>query len=69
MGVGGSLDESLRVATTGMAQWLTERYHLSQGEIAAVLGTAMRYEIAEVVDPQLNIVAKIKKDMLAKIHP
>jgi len=69
MGVGGSLDESLRVATTGMAQWLTERYHLSQAEIAAVLGTAMRYEIAEVVDPQLNIVAKIKKDMLAKIHP
>jgi amidase len=69
MGVGGSLDESLRVATTGMALWLTERYHLSQSEIAAVLGTAMRYEIAEVVDPQLNIVAKIKKDMLAKIHP
>ena len=69
MGVGGSLDESLRVATTGMALWLTERYHLSQSDIAAVLGTAMRYEIAEVVDPQLNIVAKIKKDMLAKIRP
>jgi acetamidase/formamidase len=68
MGVGGSLDESLRVATTGLALWLTERYHLSQSEIAAVLGTAMRYEIAEVVDPQINIVAKIKKEMLAKIH-
>jgi acetamidase/formamidase len=67
MGVGGSLDESLRVATTGMALWLTDRYRLSQGEIAAVLGTAMRYEIAEVVDPQINIVAKIRKDMLAKI--
>jgi acetamidase/formamidase len=69
MGVGGSLDESLRVATTGMALWLTDRYGLNQGEIAAVLGTAMRYEIAEVVDPQINIVAKIRKDMLAKIHP
>jgi acetamidase/formamidase len=69
MGVGGSLDESLRVATTGMALWLTDRYHLSQAEIAAVLGTAMRYEIAEVVDPQINIVAKIRKDMLARIRP
>lgn len=68
MGVGGSLDESLRVATTGLAQWLTDRYHLSPSEIAAVLGTAMRYEIAEVVDPQINVVAKIRKDMLAKIH-
>jgi amidase len=69
MGVGGSLDESLRVATTGLSQWLTERYHLSQPEIAAVLGTAMRYEIAEVVDPQINVVAKIRKEMLAKIKP
>jgi acetamidase/formamidase len=69
MGVGGSLDESLRVATTGLSQWLTERYHLSQPEIAAVLGTAMRYEIAEVVDPQINVVAKIRKEMLAKIRP
>ena len=69
MGVGGSLDESLRVATSGLSQWLTERYHLSPPEIAAVLGTAMRYEIAEVVDPQINVVAKIRKEMLAKIRP
>ena len=69
MGVGGSLDESLRVATSGLSQWLSERYHLSSRELAAVLGTAMRYEIAEVVDPQINVVAKIRKDMLAKIRP
>jgi amidase len=69
MGVGGSLDDALRVATTGLAQWLTERYHLSPSDIAAVLGSAMHYEIAEVVDPQINIVAKIRKDMLARIHP
>lgn len=69
MGVGGSLDESLREATTGLSRWLTERYHLSPPEIAAVLGTAMRYQIAEVVDPQINIVAVIRKDMLARIHP
>jgi hypothetical protein len=37
--------------------------------LTAVLGTAMRYQIAEVVDPQINIVAVIKKDMLAKIRP
>jgi hypothetical protein len=30
-----------------------------------VLGTAIRYDIAEVVDPQVNIVAKISKTALA----
>ena len=56
------------IKRTGLSQWLTDRYHLSPSEVAAVLGTAMRYEIAEVVDPQINIVAVIKKGMLAKIH-
>ncbi|RYI19317.1 MAG: acetamidase, partial [Acetobacteraceae bacterium] len=68
MGVGGSLDESFRVATSGMSHWLTDRYGLGPTELAAVLGSAMRYEIAEVVDPQINVVAKIRKDMLARIR-
>jgi hypothetical protein len=32
-----------------------------------VLGTAMQYNIAEVVDPLVHIVAKIRKDALANI--
>jgi acetamidase/formamidase len=69
MGVGGSLDDSLRVATSGLSAWITERHHLNHTELTALLGSAIRYEIAEVVDPQINVVAKIRKDMLAKLKP
>jgi hypothetical protein len=30
-----------------------------------VLGTAMVYDIAEVVDPQVHVVAKVPKSVLA----
>ena len=33
-----------------------------------VLGTSMQYEIAEVVDPQVNIVAKVSKSVLSQLH-
>jgi hypothetical protein len=32
--------------------------------VAMVLGFAMQYQIAEVVDPRFNVVAKIKKNAL-----
>ena len=33
----------------------------------AVLGTEMKYEIAEVVDSEYDIVAKVPKEALAKL--
>jgi hypothetical protein len=32
-----------------------------------VLGTSIRYDIAEIVDPQVNIVAKVSKAALASL--
>jgi hypothetical protein len=32
-----------------------------------VLGTSMRYDIAELVDPQVNVVAKVAKSVLAQL--
>jgi len=34
-----------------------------------VLGTSIRYDIAELVDPQIHVVAKIEKSALSKITP
>ena len=68
MGAGSSMDDSLKQATTGMARWLADHYSLNQAEIAAVMGTAMQYQIAEVVDSEYNIVAKIRKDALSQIR-
>ena len=67
MGIANSLPDALRQATTQLARWLERDYHLTANESAIVLGTAMRYDLAEVVDPQVNIVAKVSKGVLAQL--
>ena len=56
---------SLPTATTQLARWLEEEYKLNSSEVAMVMGFALKYDIAEVVDPHVNVVAKIKKSALA----
>jgi len=67
MGIANSLPDALRQATTQLARWLERDYHLTANESAIVLGTSIRYDIAEVVDPQVNIVAKVSKQALAQL--
>jgi acetamidase/formamidase len=68
-GIAGSLDEAFRGATTNLARWLEKTYHLNAAEVSSVLGTAMVYDIAEVVDPQVHVVAKVPKSVLIFQHP
>jgi acetamidase/formamidase len=63
-GIGGSLQDALQQATTELARWLERDYKLSPNESNVVLGTSIRYDIAEVVDPQVHIVAKVSKAVL-----
>ena len=67
MGIANALPDALRQATTQLARWLERDYHLAPNETAIVLGTSIRYDIAEVVDPQVNIVAKVSKSVLAQL--
>jgi acetamidase/formamidase len=67
MGIANSLPDAMRQATTQLARWLERDYHLTPNESAIVLGTAIRYDVAELVDPQVNIVAKVSKAALAGI--
>jgi acetamidase/formamidase len=67
MGIEGSLNEALQTATTGLSRWLEEKYKLNTAEIAMLLGSSMRYDIAEIVDPRVHIVAKLSKAMLAQV--
>ena len=59
-GINGSLDNAFRDATTNLVQWLEKRYNLNPAEVSSILGTA----IAEVVDPQVHVVAKVPKSVL-----
>ena len=58
----------MQQATTELARWLERDYKLSPNESNIVLGTSIRYDIAEVVDPQVHIVAKVGKAVLATLH-
>jgi amidase len=68
MGTGVTVDAAMRSATTEMSRWLADVYDLTPQDIAAFLGTAMQYEIAEVVDSEYDVVAKVRKDALAQIR-
>ena len=67
-GIAGSLPDALQQATSALARWIEKDYKLSANESNVVLGTSIRYDIAEVVDPQVHIVAKVSKSALAALQ-
>jgi amidase len=64
IGIAGDLDTAFRKATSELNAWLMQRYRLSAGAAAAVLGTAIRYDVADVVGAQVSVVAKVAKSRL-----
>ncbi len=67
VGMGGSLEESLRAAVSGMSQWLEQDYGLTPSEIAQVLGTSVQLNIGEVADRNAAVAAKLSKQRLATL--
>jgi acetamidase/formamidase len=67
IGIGGSLDQALQMATSGMMRWLERDYKLSASESAIVVGFAMKYDVADLVGTQVSIVAKLPKAALARL--
>ena len=67
MGIGNSLGEAVQSATTGMSRWLEKKYGLNVAEIAMIFGSSMRYDIAEIVDPQVHVVARLPKSLLQQV--
>ncbi len=63
-GIAGTLNEALQIATSELAWWLERDYKLDPNECALVLGTAMEYNVAEVVDPEFHVMAKVRKSLL-----
>jgi len=66
VGLGGSLEDSLRTAIGGMSQWLEQDYSLTPSEIAQVLGTSVQLNIGEVADRNAGVAAKLSK---ARLQP
>lgn len=64
MGLGGSLDEAFREATSGLASWLESEYGLTGPEAAILMGATVEYKISEVADRNAGVVAKISRKFL-----
>ena len=67
IGIGGSLDQALQQATSGLVRWLERDYKLTPTEAAMLLGFALKYDVVDLVGTQVSIAAKLPKATLAKL--
>jgi amidase len=66
LGSARPLIEAFQHATTELQRWLIADYGLTERGAQTLLGQAAEYEIANVVDPNFTVVAKIRKAMLPR---
>jgi len=67
LGVAKKLDDALKIATTDLLQWLQHDYNLTLQETTQVMSTTIEYNIPEVADPKVEVVAKIRKDVFRRL--
>jgi len=60
-----SLIEALQQATSELHRWLMQDYGLTERGASLLMGQALEYEVANVVDPRFTMVAKMRKSILA----
>lgn len=67
IGIGGSLDDALRRATSDLARWLEVDYKLTSNEAAVILGFAVIYDVPDLVGAQVGVSARLPKSVLATL--
>jgi acetamidase/formamidase len=68
LGVHGSLVAAMQRATAELSRWLETDFKLDPSEIAAILGTAMEYQITDLVGMQMGVAARLRKSVLEKVE-
>jgi amidase len=68
LGSARPLLEALQHATTEMQKWLMADYGFSERGSSTFMGQALEFEIANVVDPNFTVVAKMRKSMLPRTN-
>jgi amidase len=66
LGSARPLLEAFQHATTELQRWLMADYGLTERGAQTFMGQATEYEIANVVDPNFTVVAKIRKALLPR---
>jgi amidase len=67
IGSADKLETALKIAGADMLNWLQKDYQISIGEATQVMSTAIEYQIAEIADPNVIVVAKIKKEIIQQL--
>jgi amidase len=66
LGSARPLLQALQHATSEMQRWLMADYGFSERGASTFMGQALEYEIANVVDPNFTVVAKVRKSLLTR---
>ena len=66
LGSARPLLEAFQHATTELQNWLMSDYGFTERGAQTFMGQATEYEVANVVDPNFTVVAKIRKDAAAR---
>ena len=64
LGTDKNLAEAVRKASKNLLDWLQRDYRLGLGEATQVMSTTIEYSIAEIADPNVVAVARIRKKLL-----
>jgi amidase len=68
LGSSRSLIEALEHANTELQRWLISDYGFDERGSSVLMGQAMELEIANVVDPEFTVVAKMRKRYLPPVR-
>jgi acetamidase/formamidase len=66
LGSARPLLEAFQHATSELQRWLMADYGFTERGAQTFMGQATEYEIANVVDPNFTVVAKIRKSTLPR---
>lgn len=66
LGSARPLLQAFQHATTEMQKWLMADYGFTERGAQTFMGQALEYEIANVVDPNFTVVAKVRKSLLPR---
>jgi acetamidase/formamidase len=58
------MDDALRIAFTELIRWMRDRYGLSEIDSYELLSKTAEIHVAEMVDPNYVVIAKINKRFL-----
>ena len=66
LGSARPLLQALQHATAEMQRWLMAEHGFSERSAQVFMGQALEIEVANVVDPNFTVVAKVRKDLLPR---